>query len=233
LTIYHFCNDTFGTPFPPVSAAFAKKHGVKIVRVLSVKPETSTLRSLELAVRRPAGVALRRTRRFLEGAPPHGEDLPTLYVTNVNSSDFRNLIKAGDAGVITGFNQIFSAKTIATFSSFANLHPSILPLYRGPVPTYWQLRNDEQRTGFTLHKVAPKIDAGEPLYQKVVAVDGETSLFELARKIALAAIPVFRRYLHFIAFGGRWVPRYVDAYKVYRIHLNYAPFPEPQAKRHG
>ena len=231
MTIFHFCNDTFGVPFPPVSAAFAKKHKVRIVRVISVRPEPDAFRALTLALRRPAGVALRRTRRLLAGAPPHAEDLPTLYVSDVNAPDFQRLIKKGDAGVITGFNQIFSADTIARLRSFANLHPSILPLYRGPVPTYWQIRNGEQLTGFTLHTVAPKIDAGEPLYQKIVAVDGETDLMALALKVGHAAIPAFRRYLRFLAFGGEWHPRYVDAYKVYRTHLNYATFPQGRQKR--
>jgi methionyl-tRNA formyltransferase len=230
MVIYHFCNDTFGIPFPPVSAAFAKTQKVKIVRVLSVKPEPLSLRSLARAARRPAGRALRRAKRLLAGDPAHGEDLPTLYVTDVNAPDFTRLIKKGDAGVITGFNQIFRAQTIARFSSFANLHPSILPLYRGPVPTYWQLRNDEQLTGFTLHKVTPQIDSGEPLYQEVVAIDGETDLFALALKVGRAATPMFRRYLEHLISGDEWVVRHVDAYKVYKTHLNYASFPDVRVK---
>jgi methionyl-tRNA formyltransferase len=230
MTIYHFCNDTFGIPFPPVSAAFAKERGVRIVRVLSVKPEPRSLHSLYWAVRRPAGRAARRAQRFIEGAGPTGEDLPTLYISDVNAPEFRRLIKKRDVAVITGFNQIFSAETIQRFSSFANLHPSILPLYRGPVPTYWCIRNQEPLTGFTLHKVTPKIDLGEPLYQEIVPVEGETDVLELALKVARAAVPMFRRYLEYLAFGGEWVPRFVHANEVYQTHLNYATFPEKQSK---
>jgi len=230
MVIYHFCNDTFGIPFPPVSAAFAKAHKVRIVRVYSEKPETRAFRSLVLAVRRPASRAIRRAQRVLESAPAHGDDLPTLYVGNVNAPDFRRLIKKGDVGVITGFNQIFSAETIARFDSLANLHPSILPLYRGPVPTYWCIRNGEQSTGFTLHRVTPKIDLGEPLYQKIVPIDGESGVLELALKVGRAAVPMFRRYLEHLALGREWVTRYVDAYQVYQTHLNYASFPDVRGK---
>lgn len=227
MVIYHFCNDTFGTPFPAVSAAFAKARKVHIVRVLAAKSdESSPLAALTTAVRRPAGRALRRAGRLLTGAPSHGEDLPTIYVSDVNAPSFQHLIKKGDLGVITGFNQIFRAETIGRFHSFANLHPSILPLYRGPVPTYWCIRNRERLTGFTLHTVTPKIDAGEPLFQEVVPLDGETNVLGLELKIAQAALPMFSRYLEHIAFGGEWVPQYVDAFKVYQTHQNYATFPQ-------
>lgn len=226
MVIYHFCNDTFGTPFPAVSAAFAKTRGLRIVRVLAEKPTKSTIASVSKAIRRPAGRALRRAHRVLVGAPSNAEDLPTIYVTDVNSPSFRRRIQKGDAGIITGFNQIFSAATIERFSSFVNLHPSILPLYRGPVPTYWCIRNRERLTGFTLHKVTPKIDVGEALYQEVVAIGDETDVLDLERKIARAALPMFSRYLEHIASGGQWVPQYVDAFAVYETHQNYATFPE-------
>ncbi len=226
MVIYHFCNDTFGTPFPAVSAAFAKARNIRVVRVLAEKPPESSLASVSKAIRRPAGRALRRVQRMLAGAPSNAEDLPTIYVTDVNSSSFRRHIKKGDAGIITGFNKIFSAETIERFSSFVNLHPSILPLYRGPVPTYWCIRNREHLTGFTLHKVTPKIDVGEALYQEVVAIGDVTDVLGLELKIARAALPMFSRYLEHLATGSEWVPQYVDAFSVYEIHQNYATFPD-------
>jgi methionyl-tRNA formyltransferase len=40
---------------------------------------------------------------------------------------------------------------------FVNLHPSLLPSYRGPQPFFWQLHDDVHETGVTVHR----IDAGE------------------------------------------------------------------------
>ena len=228
MVIYHFCNDTFGIPFQPVSAAFAKEHKVRIVRVLSIKRDPAWFWRV---VRHPAGRALRRAKRIIRGAPSHGEDLPTLQVTNVNDPDFYRRVKPGDVAVITGFNQIFKAPAISRFGSFVNLHPSILPMYRGPVPTYWQIRNGEELSGFTFHKLTPKIDAGEPIYQEIVPVEGETDVLALALKIGDAAIPVFRRYLEHLVSGEPWAPRYVDARKVYRTHQNYASFPTAEERR--
>ncbi len=44
-----------------------------------------------------------------------------------------------------------------------NIHPSILPRYRGVDPIFWQLRNGETNTGVTLHQVTQKIDSGDIL----------------------------------------------------------------------
>ena len=47
-----------------------------------------------------------------------------------------------------------------------NLHPSLLPGYRGPSPLYWQIKNSEPETGLTLHEVTRDIDAGNIVARK-------------------------------------------------------------------
>ncbi|HXW52208.1 MAG TPA: formyltransferase family protein [Candidatus Acidoferrales bacterium] len=232
MTIFHFCNDTFGTPFPAVSANFAKQHRLRIVRVLGVTPKPANLATVSGALRREGGLRLRRAQRRLAGAPSHGDDLPTLFVSDVNAPSFRKHIRPGDVGVITGFNQIFGPETIAKFDSFVNLHPSILPLYRGPVPTYWCIHNQEALSGFTLHKVVPKIDAGEPIYQEVVPIEGVSDVLGLELKIGNAALPTFLRYLEHLRTGNAWEVKLVDAFSVYKTHLNYATFPELHSGHH-
>ncbi len=46
-----------------------------------------------------------------------------------------------------------------------NLHPSLLPRCRGPMPLFWQFRNGETRTGVTLHFMSERVDAGDILSQ--------------------------------------------------------------------
>jgi methionyl-tRNA formyltransferase len=46
-----------------------------------------------------------------------------------------------------------------------NLHPSLLPAYRGPEPLFWQLRNGEARTGVTLHLMDEAADTGDIVAQ--------------------------------------------------------------------
>ncbi len=67
-----------------------------------------------------------------------------------------------------------------------NLHPSLLPKYRGPEPLFWQFRNGETRTGVTLHFMSERPDAGDILLQtKVAFPDGITGA-EAERLCAIA-----------------------------------------------
>lgn len=49
-----------------------------------------------------------------------------------------------------------------------NLHPSLLPAYRGPEPLFWQFRNAEPRTGVTLHFMDESADTGDLVAQAAV-----------------------------------------------------------------
>ena len=51
-----------------------------------------------------------------------------------------------------------------------NLHPSLLPAYRGPMPLFWQFHAGEQRMGVTLHRMTRAIDQGPIMAQQSIAV---------------------------------------------------------------
>ena len=51
-----------------------------------------------------------------------------------------------------------------------NLHPSLLPAYRGPMPLFWQFHAGEQRMGITLHRMTQAIDQGPIMAQQSSAV---------------------------------------------------------------
>ncbi|GCE12689.1 methionyl-tRNA formyltransferase [Tengunoibacter tsumagoiensis] len=46
-----------------------------------------------------------------------------------------------------------------------NVHPSILPANRGPVPLFWILRQGQEQGGVTVHFVSEKMDAGDIVAQ--------------------------------------------------------------------
>ncbi len=51
-----------------------------------------------------------------------------------------------------------------------NLHPSLLPVFRGPEPVFWQMKA-ATRTGVSWHKVVHDFDAGDIVAQQVVSLD--------------------------------------------------------------
>ena len=77
-----------------------------------------------------------------------------------------------------------------------NLHPSLLPKYRGASPVKWAIYNGEKETGTTLLKIAKNFDQGEIVVQekeKIKATDtAETlyaRLFQKAAKLLIKTIP--------------------------------------------
>ena len=51
-----------------------------------------------------------------------------------------------------------------------NIHPSALPLFRGPDPVFWQLRAGVTRAGVTVHVATGAVDAGPVVAQRWLEV---------------------------------------------------------------
>ena len=67
-----------------------------------------------------------------------------------------------------------------------NLHPSLLPAYRGPEPLFWQLRAGERQTGVTLHLLDEGVDAGPIVAQQAVELPPGAREATLERLLATA-----------------------------------------------
>jgi len=63
-----------------------------------------------------------------------------------------------------------------------NIHPSLLPVYRGPSPLFWQLRDGLDRIGVTLHRMSPELDMGPILAQRTFDLSGDFSMSSLSRQ---------------------------------------------------
>jgi methionyl-tRNA formyltransferase len=75
-----------------------------------------------------------------------------------------------------------SVLEMAPLGSF-NLHPSLLPAYRGRAPVNWVLVNGERETGVTLHYMVARADAGDIVGQRSVAIDDTDNALTLYRKL--------------------------------------------------
>ncbi len=93
---------------------------------------------------------------------------------------------APDLILVSSFNQILP-KAIITIPriGIVNLHPSLLPKYRGATPTVWALINGEKETGVTAHFIEDeKIDCGRIITQEKIKIDPSDNDGTLRRKIA-------------------------------------------------
>jgi methionyl-tRNA formyltransferase len=72
-----------------------------------------------------------------------------------------------------------------------NLHTALLPRYRGILPSFWVLKNNEKETGVSVFFVNKGIDSGPILVQKYISIpEGMTQsqLIKLSKKIGMDAI---------------------------------------------
>jgi len=60
-----------------------------------------------------------------------------------------------------------------------NLHPSLLPKYRGPNPYFWILLNEEKESGATIHYIDKGEDTGNILAQEAFSVSDAMTMSEL------------------------------------------------------
>jgi len=68
-----------------------------------------------------------------------------------------------------------------------NLHPSLLPAFRGPNPVFWQFREGINNFGITLHRISTEYDTGNILSQKKLAMPDGINKNEATVLLANAA----------------------------------------------
>jgi methionyl-tRNA formyltransferase len=100
------------------------------------------------------------------------------------------------------FDQIFTLETLAMAPlGGVNIHPSLLPRHRGPIPTFWALQEGPDATGVSIHRIAARIDAGEVLAQRAHALPSGISASTAARLLHDAALPMLGDVLRALAAG--------------------------------
>jgi methionyl-tRNA formyltransferase len=63
-----------------------------------------------------------------------------------------------------------------------NIHPGILPHYRGRYPTPWYIINGAEKFGMAIHRLDGGIDTGDVLVQRLYSIDPGVTGHELYRK---------------------------------------------------
>ena len=84
-------------------------------------------------------------------------------------SDIANDIKAlgQPTGVLVSFGKIIPQSILDLFTpGIINVHPSLLPVYRGPSPIESAIANRDSKTGVSIMKLEAAMDAG-PIYAQV------------------------------------------------------------------
>lgn len=115
--------------------------------------------------------------------------IPVESPKDVNDAGFVARVKRLEPDLLVSLSsgQIFRAELLrAARCGCINVHSSLLPRYRGLLPTFWVLAAGERQTGVTVHLMDDGVDTGGILLQQRVAIEpGEThqSLLEKTKRL--------------------------------------------------
>ncbi|MBF0522045.1 MAG: methionyl-tRNA formyltransferase [Candidatus Omnitrophica bacterium] len=89
-----------------------------------------------------------------------------------------------DVFIVVSYGQLLPKEILELpyFGAF-NVHPSLLPKYRGAAPINWALINGETQTGVTVIRLNISLDAGDIIKQKAMPIDPEDNAVTLREKL--------------------------------------------------
>ncbi|MBU1693235.1 MAG: methionyl-tRNA formyltransferase [Verrucomicrobia bacterium] len=113
---------------------------------------------------------------------------------------------APDLIVVADYGQFLKPALLALPPKGAiNIHPSLLPRYRGAAPVQWAVANGETETGITILYVTDKMDAGDIILQEKVPIRDEHTAAMLTSLLAELGATLLVRAVELIRSGH--VPR--------------------------
>jgi methionyl-tRNA formyltransferase len=153
---------------------------------------------------RPAGRGKKiKSSPIKEIAMEH--DLPIFQPENINSEDSIRKIKrfAPDLIILIAYGQILSGEvlSIPTYGCL-NVHPSLLPYYKGSAPIQWTIIRGEEETGISFLFMNEKIDAGDVVLQKKIKILPEENCQQLSKRLAEESAKMIPEVLNNVKKGN-------------------------------
>ncbi len=113
-------------------------------------------------------------------------DIPLVHLQNaVNSEESVTTIRSFEPDLLVSIvaGEIFRQPILKLApKGCINLHTSLLPKYRGIMPTFWVLKNGEKQTGVSVFFIDEGIDDGPIIVQKPMDIPAGMTQAELIRK---------------------------------------------------
>ena len=180
----------FGTPEPASECLklLKKEYDVKFVVTQADKPSGRNLKLTACPVKQTA----------LES------NIDVLQPEQLNDSEFLQKLKKyeTDIYVVIAYGKIiprniYELPRLKTI----NLHPSLLPAYRGAAPIQWAIINGEQKTGITVQLINERMDAGDIIIQEEILLNNTIDSGELYQKVIPIGVDLLKKAIALLSEG--------------------------------
>ena len=131
--------------------------------------------------------------------------IPSCYIKSKDEDLIIQYFKAlgVDYIVLAGWMRILSSKFIQAFpDKIINIHPSLLPKYKGLDPIQRALDNGDEVTGCTVHIVTEELDSGRILMQEEVGILPHDTIESVTRAVPQAEHRIFPKVLRNLNISG-------------------------------
>ena len=113
--------------------------------------------------------------------------LPIRLPENLNNESDYKFIKDSNAKlvVVVAYGQIIPKKFLNIKNLiFLNIHASLLPRWRGAAPIQRSIMKMDKKTGISIMKIVPKVDAGPYMLQKSINIELKDNFMSLSNKLS-------------------------------------------------
>lgn len=114
-----------------------------------------------------------------------GLGVPILQPESLKEPDFHAQLKdlKPDLFAVVAFLILPRSVLAIPPQGSVNVHPSLLPKYRGAAPIQWAIINGETETGVSIFQLSPRVDAGDLLLQEKVTIGADETAGALYERL--------------------------------------------------
>lgn len=125
-------------------------------------------------------------------------DIPIVNLDNCNEEIVEQVKHVQpDVILVSCFERLIpqSILSLAKKGAF-NLHPSLLPAFRGPTPLFWQFKEGVDEFGVTIHRMNDEFDTGAIVDQKSFQMPEGIFVKQATELVAKEGCELILRFLH-------------------------------------
>jgi len=120
--------------------------------------------------------------------------IPHIHIPHKNEDLMIRTIRAFAPNliVLAGYMRILSPRFVGSFDNIINVHPSLLPKYKGVNAVEQALESGDSETGVTVHYVTEELDSGQIVMQHRVPIlpnDDVKSLTKAIQRVEYGILP--------------------------------------------